>query len=306
MGQPGRALDVLEQALPICHEVGDRVGEATTLNNLGEVYRVTGQPKRALELYRDALSICREVKDRAGEATTLNNMALVHDTTGQPEQALELYQEALPIWRKVGDRAGEMTTLNNIGYIYFRRGEPERTVEMLRHVLQIDCDIGAVAAEAGHAFNLAVVLYSALGQTNEAIELVTRSISILKQHNLPQDANDASLAQHQEFLAQMRGAADPSVSSGGPSVMPTEQIQAIVSNTIAVMTTVQNERDEWRTAMTGALRQVQEQGADWQIEIEFFSGVLAILDSKAPHLPRDHPYAEAITTIQAGISEGYT
>ena len=32
-------------------EVGDRAGEATTLNNMAGVYRGTGQPKRALELY---------------------------------------------------------------------------------------------------------------------------------------------------------------------------------------------------------------------------------------------------------------
>ena len=37
-GGHGRALDYYEQALPIRREVGDRAGEATTLNNIGRVY----------------------------------------------------------------------------------------------------------------------------------------------------------------------------------------------------------------------------------------------------------------------------
>jgi len=72
------------------------------------------------------------------------------------------------------------------------------------------------------------------------------------------------------------------------------------------MTTVQDKRDEWRVAVAGALQQAREQGAGWQIEVEFFSSVLAILDGQAPHLPQDHPYAGVIATIEAEISKGYT
>ena len=44
MGQPQRALELYEQALPLMREVGDRAGEAATLNNMEVVYRETGQP----------------------------------------------------------------------------------------------------------------------------------------------------------------------------------------------------------------------------------------------------------------------
>ena len=45
-------------------------------------------------------------------------------------------------------------------------------------------------------------------------------------------------------------------------------------------------------------------GADWQIEVEFFSAVLALLDGEAPALPGDHPYAPALAKIQEGIAAG--
>ena len=76
LGEPRRALEYFGQALPIRREVGDRAGEAVTLNNIGEVYRGLGEPQRALEYYGQALPILREVGDRGNEAVTLNNIGL--------------------------------------------------------------------------------------------------------------------------------------------------------------------------------------------------------------------------------------
>ena len=68
-----------------------------------------------MEYYGQALPIRREVGDRAGEAATLNNIGCVYYGLGDRQRALEYYEQALPILREVGDRAGEATTLNNIG-----------------------------------------------------------------------------------------------------------------------------------------------------------------------------------------------
>ncbi len=45
--------------------------------------------------------------DRRGEATTLNNIGLVYDALGEKQKALDFYNQALPILRAVGDRRGE-------------------------------------------------------------------------------------------------------------------------------------------------------------------------------------------------------
>src|SRR5664279_1774827 len=104
----GRAKDVLgdldgaladyQQALTIHREVGDRAGEATTLNNIGHVHNVRGDQDTALTYYQQALPIQREVGDRRGEATTLNNIGLVHSSRGDHGTALTYYQQAPPLW----------------------------------------------------------------------------------------------------------------------------------------------------------------------------------------------------------------
>jgi len=86
--------------------------------------------------------------------------------------------------------------------------------------------------------------------------------------------------------------------------MPAEQLQVIVHNTVAVMTTMQERHAEWRKIITGALQDVQEWGADWQIEVDFYTAVVALLDGQSPSLPGDHLYAAALAQIQAGIAAG--
>jgi tetratricopeptide (TPR) repeat protein len=77
------------QALPITTEVGNRILEAATLNNIGEVHFSIGKPEEALKFYNQVLLIFEAVGDRSREikplkAKTLSNMGLVYNHIGQP------------------------------------------------------------------------------------------------------------------------------------------------------------------------------------------------------------------------------
>ncbi|MFI7600982.1 tetratricopeptide repeat protein, partial [Actinoplanes sp. NPDC049681] len=122
------------------------------------VYDGLGDPQQALTYYQQALPIRREVGDRAGEATTLNNIGSVYDGLGDPQQALTYYQQALPIRREVGDRAGEATTLNNIGGVRFLQGDFAGAKEALDEVVGVFRVIGDRASQAMASFNMAVLL----------------------------------------------------------------------------------------------------------------------------------------------------
>ena len=78
-------------------EVGDRAGEAATLNNIGLVYDALGERRRALETYEQALPIRREVGDRAGESVTLYNMAMVQQAEGNHAEAGRLLEQVVAI-----------------------------------------------------------------------------------------------------------------------------------------------------------------------------------------------------------------
>jgi hypothetical protein len=89
-------------------------------------------------------------------------------------------------------------------------------------VIEIYRNVGEVAAEAAVLFNLAVVLHESLGQTAEAIDLVTRSVAILEQYQLPQDAAGQPIMGHRAFLAELRGEAPPASAPVPPGLSPVE------------------------------------------------------------------------------------
>ncbi|MEZ2230791.1 CHAT domain-containing protein, partial [Microcoleus sp.] len=139
--QPQEALKYYNQALPIRREVGDRSGEATTLNNIGGVYDTISQPQEALKYYNQVLPIRREVGDRSGEATTLNNIGFAYKSISQPQEALKYYNQALPIIQKLRYRSEEATILSNIGAVYRDTKQPTEAIENLQQSVQITLEI---------------------------------------------------------------------------------------------------------------------------------------------------------------------
>ena len=303
-GQLQEALCLYKQALPIMQEVGDRAGEAATLNNMALVYNAIGRPQDALHLYEQALPIRREVGDRAGEATTFNNMAGVHYAIGKPQEALRLYKQVLPIKQEVGDRVGEATALNNMALVYNAIGQPQEALRLLEQALLITRESGDRAGEANTLANRAILLYQDGQRQQEAITDMELALDILRVTGLPQDTAGQTPEQLEQVLQTMQDGTLSRGQSGGPFTMHAKQIVTIVGNTVAVMTTLPERRAEWRETIAGALADAKQRGADWQIEVDFFTAILAILDGASPSLPADHPYAAAIAAILDGIVNG--
>jgi CHAT domain-containing protein/Tfp pilus assembly protein PilF len=179
IGKPEEALKYYNQALPIKRAVGDPGEEATTLNNIGAVYDGIGKPEEALKYYNQALPISREVGDRGGEATTLNNIGAVYNGIGKPEEALKYYNQALPIRREVGDLGGEATTLNNIGGVYYGIGKPEEALKYFNQALPISLAVGDLGGEAT-TFNNIGEVYRGIGKPEEALKYFNQALPILR------------------------------------------------------------------------------------------------------------------------------
>jgi len=332
-GQSKQALDLLEQALPIRREVGDRAGEAAILNNIAEVHRARGQPEQALELFQQALSIRREVGDRAGEAAILNNIAEVYRARGQPEQALELFQQTLSIRRQLGDRAEEATTLSEMGEASRAIGELERAralheralsisreasdrsgeaailnrlaytlidmeryqeaLETLERSVELEKKVGHPSGESASLANMAVLLDRHLNRRTDAVARMKQAIEVLIEAGLSQNAAGHTVDELQQTLSTIRS---------GATISAEDNIQVIVENTVAVMTTAKDNRNEWRETIAGWLDQAKS--INRRRDVEFFTAILAILDGQTPDLPEGHPYAEALASIQAEIAAG--
>ncbi|NES07200.1 MAG: CHAT domain-containing protein, partial [Okeania sp. SIO2F4] len=175
-----KALEYYDKALPILREVKNRSQEATTLNNIGAVYKSIGQPEKALEYFEQALSIAREVKNRSREGTTLNNIGGVYDNIGQPQKALKYYQQALPISREVNNRSQEATTINNIGTVYHSIGKPQKALEDYQEALLISREVNNRSQEVVTLNSIGTV-YSDIGQLQKGLEYYQQALPITRE-----------------------------------------------------------------------------------------------------------------------------
>ena len=99
-------------------EVGDRRGEAKTLNNLGRIHLYCGYHRDALDAYEQSLEIFREIGGAQNEAILYHNIGSVHHYKGSYEEGLAACRRALAIYRSIGDLPDEADVLNDIGAIY--------------------------------------------------------------------------------------------------------------------------------------------------------------------------------------------
>jgi CHAT domain-containing protein len=91
------ALDLYRQALSIQAELGDRRGQAITLEKIGQVYAATGAVPRALDSYSRSLERWAAVKDKQGQALTLYDIARAESDSNNLNEARKHVEEAIGI-----------------------------------------------------------------------------------------------------------------------------------------------------------------------------------------------------------------
>src|SRR6185369_13189249 len=96
-GRLAESRSLLEQALTIHRELGNRRFEGATLINLAGHRHSAGDFDVALVLYTEALEINREVGNRQFEGETLSEMARLQFDRGDLAEARRLNVEALAI-----------------------------------------------------------------------------------------------------------------------------------------------------------------------------------------------------------------
>jgi tetratricopeptide (TPR) repeat protein len=119
--------------------LGDRNGEANSLNNLGNAYCSLGQYQQAIQFQQQSLEIKREIGDRNGEANSLGNLGLAYYSLRQYQQSIQFQQESLEICREIGDLNGEADSLNNLGIALqalSRRGESIKAFDASRKIYE--------------------------------------------------------------------------------------------------------------------------------------------------------------------------
>ena len=215
-GKMQKALDCLNDALPVEQKAGNQAGQAMTQNIIGRVYTDLGQEDQALTVLNQALQVWHSLGLRPVEANTLTYIGRVHNNLGQREEALNVLNQALTIWHEVGNghggtkmlsmkdklrdlgqlralkelndalpsnlqeaggRTGEANTLDNLGETYSGMGRGAEAFDYFNQALAIWREVGEHGGEAMTLNNMGRA-YADLGQKQRSLEVYNQALSL--------------------------------------------------------------------------------------------------------------------------------
>jgi tetratricopeptide (TPR) repeat protein/transcriptional regulator with XRE-family HTH domain len=136
------AAQALEQALGLYRDLGDRLGQAGALRDLGLVRRATGNYPAAAQALEQALGLYRDLGHRSGEADALRELGMVRWATGNYPAAAQDLDQALGIYRDLGNRLGQANALFYLGIVRRVTGEYPAAAQDLEQALDIYRDLG--------------------------------------------------------------------------------------------------------------------------------------------------------------------
>jgi class 3 adenylate cyclase/tetratricopeptide (TPR) repeat protein len=118
---PERA-DFRGLALPIYEELGDLLGQANVLNNLGIDAYYEGRWQEALDLYERSREARERIGDIVGAAQIANNIGEIKSDQGYLTTATELFEDAHEVCETSGHRTIAAAALSNLGRAAAREG----------------------------------------------------------------------------------------------------------------------------------------------------------------------------------------
>ena len=134
-------------AIQAARHLGDRLGQAYALRELGAVRRLTGDYPAAAQAQEQALDIYRDIGNRNGEVEALNDRGTLYRVSGDLAQAQRCHQQALDLARAIASSRNEAHALAGLGRCALAAGHATQAEALLRQALEIFQRIGAAEAD---------------------------------------------------------------------------------------------------------------------------------------------------------------
>ncbi len=178
-GRFGDADRCLAAALAIRRRLGDRGGEARTLNTIGCAYLQRDLSEPGLDYLRQALAIESALGNRTNVGVVSNNIGEAFRRMRDYEGALGSLLRALGIFREAGDRYGEGITELTLGETYEDIGLADTAIDHYLRALAAHDDAGPEDVERANALRNLAETYRSLGRAAEAQEAWLAALPIL-------------------------------------------------------------------------------------------------------------------------------
>jgi DNA-binding SARP family transcriptional activator len=183
----------LEQSLAIRRELGDTTGEAQTALALGEGYlNIDGPGQDALRYMQHSVDLRRPLGPSYRLGVSVNNLGDVYFGLGDLDAAAACYAEAREIFREIGGY-GEGHALHNLGRVFLRQHRLDDAVTNCTEAVRKHRAAGDLAGEA-IAFKHLGEAYELTGNTEQARVAWTAALTIFEEIGDHAQAAEATAA----------------------------------------------------------------------------------------------------------------
>jgi tetratricopeptide (TPR) repeat protein len=136
----------MTEGLAIARELGDQVGIARALNNLGIVAYHQADYSAARACYEESLAIKRKLGNKPGLPPTLHNLGNIALNQGDYALAYGYVTEAVSLSWELGNKEGIANGLEIASSLALARRQPMRAAQLLAVVEELRVAIGAPLA----------------------------------------------------------------------------------------------------------------------------------------------------------------
>ncbi|MDH5433819.1 MAG: tetratricopeptide repeat-containing sensor histidine kinase [Gammaproteobacteria bacterium] len=125
-----RADQIAQKAINVIDNHGLKFRKYDIMNRASEIYWSQGKLDLALQTLENTLDIAKNLKDQEKIASTIQNIGLIYRHLGDAEKSLTYYLEAIKIKKEIGvDNKSIADVYNNIGVLYFSLDKNELAEE---------------------------------------------------------------------------------------------------------------------------------------------------------------------------------
>lgn len=178
-----QALRSFAEALTAWRAVGDRMLEASTLQNLGWVSGRAGNHQQALDYYQQALALFRALELKPEQAEVLSNIADRYVSLAELPNALEYYQRAVAL-REFLAPLNVGILLDNLGQAYANLGDYRKALAAHQQALALFQELGARKDELVTLPRIARA-QRLLGDYAQALDWLNRGLALSRELKAP-------------------------------------------------------------------------------------------------------------------------
>ncbi len=168
IGKGDSAFYYYRQALDIQFDIKDRNGAATTLNNLGALYKKKGDYYNAINYFDRSLKLAKDIKDDTGTAICLMNLSDIYIEQEDTTKSINYLFESITIRKKINDLKGLANCYNILGGRLLKNNKASVAINYIKKGLIIRQQINDQGGLATSKFSIGKVYFEA-GQFDSSL-----------------------------------------------------------------------------------------------------------------------------------------